>query len=48
MRRQMSSPSTPSLLGYGSGRYEVGDFVKVGTPLTFLAGIVVAVLTPLI
>ncbi len=37
-----------NLLVYGPGRYEFGDFVKVGTPLTILAGIVVAVLAPLI
>jgi di/tricarboxylate transporter len=48
MRRQLPSPSTSSLLVYGSGRYEFGDFVKVGTPLTILAGLVVAVLMPLI
>ena len=37
-----------NLLVYGPGRYEFGDFVKVGTPLTILAGIVVAVLSSLI
>ena len=37
-----------NLLVYGPGRYEFGDFVKVGTPLTILAGVVVAVLAPLI
>ncbi|HZB95661.1 MAG TPA: hypothetical protein VE268_06855, partial [Herpetosiphonaceae bacterium] len=37
-----------NLLVYGPGRYEFGDFVKVGTPLTILAGVVVAVLSSLL
>jgi di/tricarboxylate transporter len=37
-----------NLLVYGPGRYQFSDFVKVGTPLTVLAGVTVAVLAPLI
>jgi len=37
-----------NMLVYGPGRYRFGDFVKVGTPLTVLSAIVVAVLAPLI
>ena len=37
-----------NLLVYGPGRYRFGDFAKVGTPLTVLSAIVVAVLAPLI
>jgi di/tricarboxylate transporter len=37
-----------NLLVYGPGRYQFRDFVKVGTPLTVLAGMTVAVLAPLI
>jgi di/tricarboxylate transporter len=37
-----------NLLVYGPGRYQFGDFVKVGTPLTLLVGVVVAVMAPLI
>ena len=37
-----------NLLVYGPGRYKFGDFVKVGTPLTVLAAIVVVTLAPLI
>jgi di/tricarboxylate transporter len=37
-----------NLLVYGPGRYQFSDFVKVGTPLTLLAGVAVAVLAPLI
>jgi di/tricarboxylate transporter len=37
-----------NLLVYGPGRYRFSDFVKVGTPLTVLAAIIVAVLAPLI
>lgn len=37
-----------NLLVYGPGRYKFGDFVKVGTPLTIVAAIVVVVLAPMI
>ncbi len=37
-----------NLLVYSPGRYQFADFVKAGTPLTILVGIVVAVLAPLI
>ena len=37
-----------NLLVYGPGRYKFGDFVKVGTPLTVLAAVVVVMLTPII
>lgn len=37
-----------NLLVYGPGRYKFGDFVKVGTPLTILAALVVVTLAPLI
>lgn len=37
-----------NLLVYGPGRYKFGDFVKVGTPLTVLAAVVVVVLAPII
>ena len=37
-----------NLLVYGPGRYKFGDFVKVGTPLTILAAVVVVTLAPLI
>lgn len=37
-----------NLLIYGPGRYKFGDFVKVGTPLTIISGVIVAVLSPLI
>lgn len=37
-----------NLLVYGPGRYQFGDFVKVGTPLTILVAIVVVVLAPMI
>ena len=37
-----------NLLVYGPGRYKFGDFVKVGTPLTVLAALVVVVLAPVI
>ncbi len=33
-----------NLLIYGPGRYQFGDFVKVGTPLTILAGVIVVFL----
>jgi di/tricarboxylate transporter len=37
-----------NLLVYAPGRYKFGDFVKVGTPLTVLAAVVVVMLAPLI
>jgi di/tricarboxylate transporter len=37
-----------NLLVYGPGRYKFGDFVKVGTPLTVLAALVVVMLAPVI
>ena len=37
-----------NLLVYGPGRYKFGDFVKVGTPLTVLAALVVVTLAPII
>jgi di/tricarboxylate transporter len=37
-----------NLLVYGPGRYKFGDFVKVGTPLTVLAALVVVGLAPVI
>lgn len=37
-----------NLLIYGPGRYRFGDFVKVGTPLTVICGLIVALLAPLI
>jgi di/tricarboxylate transporter len=37
-----------NLLVYGPGRYKFGDFVKVGTPLTVLAALVVVALAPVI
>jgi di/tricarboxylate transporter len=37
-----------NLLVYGPGRYKFGDFVKVGTPLTILAALVVVTLAPII
>jgi len=37
-----------NLLVYGPGRYKFGDFVKVGTPLTLLAALVVITLAPII
>jgi di/tricarboxylate transporter len=37
-----------NLLVYGPGNYQFSDFVKVGTPLTVLTGVTVAVLAPLI
>jgi di/tricarboxylate transporter len=33
---------------YGPGGYKFADFVKVGTPLTVLAALVVVFLAPLI
>jgi di/tricarboxylate transporter len=37
-----------NLLVYGPGRYRFADFVRVGTPLTVLVGIVVVLLAPMI
>ena len=37
-----------NLLVYGPGRYRFGDFVKVGTPLTVAAAIVVVMLAPVL
>jgi len=37
-----------NLLIYGPGRYQFADFVKVGTPLTVICGLVVMLLAPLI
>ncbi len=37
-----------NLLIYGPGRYQFADFVRVGTPLTILIGIVVVVTTQLV
>lgn len=37
-----------NLLIYGPGRYRFGDFVKVGTPLTAIAALIVVFLAPLI
>lgn len=37
-----------NLLIYGPGRYQFMDFVKVGTPLTILVGLVVAFMSPLL
>lgn len=37
-----------NLLIYGPGRYRFGDFVKVGTPLTAVAALIVVFLAPLI
>jgi di/tricarboxylate transporter len=33
-----------NLLVYGPGRYQFADFIRVGTPLTILAGVLVVVL----
>jgi di/tricarboxylate transporter len=37
-----------NLLIYGPGRYQFADFVRVGTPLTILIGIVVVLTTQLV
>lgn len=37
-----------NLLVYGPGRYKFWDFVKVGTPLTVLAALIVVMLAPVI
>jgi di/tricarboxylate transporter len=35
-----------NLLVYGPGRYQFGDFVRVGTPLTVIVGTIVVLLAP--
>lgn len=37
-----------NLLIYGPGRYQFSDFLRVGTPLTLVVAIVVALMTPLL
>lgn len=37
-----------NLLVYGPGRYRFGDFVRVGTPLTVVAAVVVVMLAPVL
>jgi di/tricarboxylate transporter len=37
-----------NLLIYGPGRYKFSDFAKVGTPLTIVCAIIVALLAPLV
>jgi di/tricarboxylate transporter len=37
-----------NLLVYSPGGYRFVDFVRVGTPLTLVAAVVVALLTPLV
>jgi di/tricarboxylate transporter len=37
-----------NLLIYGPGRYTFADFIRVGTPLTALAGLIVVFLAPLV
>jgi di/tricarboxylate transporter len=37
-----------NLLVYSPGRYRFGDFVKVGTPLTIICGLIVVMMAPLI
>lgn len=37
-----------NLLIYGPGRYQFSDFLRVGIPLTFLVGAIVAILAPLL
>jgi di/tricarboxylate transporter len=37
-----------NLLVYGPGGYRFGDFVKIGTPMTLVIGLVVAFLSPMI
>lgn len=37
-----------NLIVYGPGRYRFADFVRVGTPLTILVAVVVALLAPLL
>jgi di/tricarboxylate transporter len=37
-----------NLLVYGPGHYRFSDFVRVGTPLTIVVGLVVAFLAPIV
>ncbi|MEI2611015.1 MAG: SLC13 family permease [Candidatus Promineifilaceae bacterium] len=37
-----------NLLIYGPGRYQFRDFLRVGTPLTFVVALIVSLLTPLL
>jgi di/tricarboxylate transporter len=37
-----------NLLIYGPGRYQFSDFLRVGIPLTFLVGIIVSILAPML
>lgn len=37
-----------NLLVWGPGRYNFMDFVKAGTPLTVICGVIVVLLAPLI
>jgi len=37
-----------NLLIYGPGRYQFTDFLRVGIPLTFLVGIIVSIMAPMI
>ncbi|MGZ8144922.1 MAG: SLC13 family permease [Methylosarcina sp.] len=37
-----------NLLIYGVGRYRFADFIRVGTPMTVLSGLVVAVMAPIV
>jgi di/tricarboxylate transporter len=37
-----------NLLVYGPGRYKFSDFVRVGTPLTAICALIVALLAPLV
>ena len=37
-----------NLLVYGPGRYRFSDFIRVGTPLTIIVGIIVALVSRII
>jgi di/tricarboxylate transporter len=37
-----------NLLIYGPGRYQFSDFLRVGIPLTFLVGIIVSIMAPML
>jgi di/tricarboxylate transporter len=37
-----------NLLIYGPGRYQFGDFVRVGVPLTLIVAVIVSLMAPLI
>jgi di/tricarboxylate transporter len=37
-----------NLLIYGPGRYHFADFVRVGTPLTIVVGLIVVLLAPIL